>query len=185
MADQFQEIIKSDPSVIAVSESGSPTGEYFLIDQNLSEGDPSEMRGNLGLGSIATFEGDQDLQTTDEVTFGQVNTGDAVDPTHALNLRTAEELFYQLNRELTFLGGDGITVDPTTQDLSEDRTWNLSIDILDPLEFINGDIGIKDHGLDQRGVINTDTQNIYGRKQFQNESQFTDDMFIDKGMQMG
>ena len=183
MPDIFEEIIKRDSTTQVVVSGGgaSPTGTYFTIDNNLSEGDPSVIRGNIGLGTIATFDGDQNLGTTDEVTFDQANVNDAIDPTHAVNLRTLEDLTVPADRTLTFNGLDGITVDPSTQDLSEDRTWELSVDINDPIRFENGSIGIKDHGFDQRGVLNTGTQNIYGRKQFQSESQFTEDIFLDKG----
>ena len=194
-SDTFEDLPKftaDDATGSSSASSGSSGGgggldqstadsRYFRQANNLSEGDPSTIRGNIGLGTIATFDGDQNLGTTDEVTFDQANVNDAIDPTHALNLRTAESLFITGQRELTFLGLDGITVDPETQDLTEDRTWELSVDINDPIRFENGSIGIKDHGFDQRGVLNTGTQNIYGRKQFQSESQFTEDVFLDKG----
>ena len=180
MPDIFEEIIKRDSTTQVVVSGGgaSPTGTYFTIDNNLSEGDPSVIRGNIGLGTIATFDGDQNLGTTDEVTFDQANVNDAVDPTHAVNLRTLEDLTVPADRTLTFNGLDGITVDPNTQDLSEDRTWELSVDINDPIRFENGSIGIKDHGLNQRGVLNTSAQDIHGAKTFIDDLTANSDMIL-------
>ena len=80
MPDIFEEIVKRDSTTQLVVSGGgaSPTGTYFTIDNNLSEGDPSTMRGNLGLGTIATFDGDQNLGTTDDVLFRSVTIQDGI-----------------------------------------------------------------------------------------------------------
>lgn len=65
------------------SGGGGGTGtrfddRYFRINQNLSEGNASTIRSNIGLGTIATFAGDQDLRESDDVRFEVVRVGSGV-----------------------------------------------------------------------------------------------------------
>ena len=61
MPDIFEEIVKRDSTTQVVVSGGgaSPTGTYFTINNNLSEGDPPVIRGNLGLSENDTPEFNQ------------------------------------------------------------------------------------------------------------------------------
>lgn len=81
MPDTFQEIIKSDVAPISgagsISGSGAPTGTYFAVANDLSEGDAPTMRTNLGLGSFAVLDNDgtADLDVSTLTASGLIRGG--------------------------------------------------------------------------------------------------------------
>ncbi|MEX1120853.1 MAG: hypothetical protein WED82_01880 [Balneolales bacterium] len=157
---------------------------YFRLDNHLSEGDPSTMRGNIGLedgsadlsirdleGRHAEFTGNlrADTLRTDSgkflapVDYQFRNAGDTGFRKISIAQATGTDHAVAAGRELTFEDNDVLTWNANGQDLTENRTWTPSI---------------ANHGDGQRGLILPTAQNIYGDKDFQGTLDVQDDTHL-------
>jgi len=69
MSDSFETVIKSDPLIqVTASESNVPSGTYFRVENNLSEGNSSTIISNLGITASAS-----ELNILDGATLSTAN----------------------------------------------------------------------------------------------------------------
>lgn len=152
------------------SAVGDFDGRYLRQSENLADLDlVSTARDNIGLG------------TTDTPEFTQLTLGSQA---------TVGTLAVRADRGLTagagLSGGGNLTSDRSfAVNVSAPisiTTDNVTLDFNDPLYNNAGSLDVQVHGSGQTGVINTATQNIYGRKQFQNDAQFLGDIIQETGL---
>ena len=133
MPDIFEEIIKRDSTTQVVVESGSaPTGTYFTIDKNLAEGDPSDMRGNLG------------LSETDDVTFKTVTLQDGIIKSDSpARVEDLNGNLQRLNIADPTLDDHAVTKGYANSNFDNYQNWRLhNGDINDPIDSVPKDFQV-------------------------------------------